>query len=835
MTFLHVSLLLGTIAVAAPILLHLLGRRQPKPIAFPAIRFVRETAVSAQRGWSIKRWLLLALRILVLLILAVALASPRVPSGQYANYLAGGLLGVLGALGTAAAATAWGTRKAPWMILTAAAISVALWIGSGIFLVGAMSNSEPIAIGNSNSPVCAAIVLDTSPSMAYRYHNATRLEKAKEMAQWLMDRLPVPSQIAIVGSDSGARLNPDRLSAERQLERVIVEGRATDLIDRIRTAIDMVRKSELERREIYVVTDLRDAAWKNIASSELPSLLSPNDPNGMPQPRILLQLIDVSAPDLELKNWSIANLKLSQESTVPGGRVALSAEVSGTRGIQDDQLMCELVVEPIDRRLPSVRDGKVTVPEGKVLDRQLIQVPEGGSIPIQLAIKDLAEGTTHAMLRLSRPDPLELDNVLYVSIEARTQGLTAVFADDPRDGQISSLLLDPNLEYRSESTTTESTSSRPATTDASPNSTQEAEEPATRTVLPGPSVEPYSRIGSLDLSRFAHLVLFNPRSLSADDADRLLAWVRGGGGLMILLGPSLQGQESKPENGLIQLVPGTIKRQTRRALDDRTIFLNPLIENHPMWSIFERPIREIPWVNYPVFRHWDIENLPPDASELARLTGSDMPGILEWIQGQGRILVMTFPYPEPTDTAQTEPWSELFTTSADAWPGFALFVGAARYLAAHNKHPVNYSIDNIAVLDNNSTQYPKVYELFTPLGEVVRVEAADDQVAYPFTRQPGHYRLRGLRPRGPVVRGFSVNIDRSEISLERVTSEKLNQAIGGENFAVARDKGEVQTSIGEGRYGRDLAPFLMVVIAMMVMAEQTMASRFYASSSKGRT
>jgi hypothetical protein len=44
----------------------------------------------------------------------------------------------------------------------------------------------------------------------------------------------------------------------------------------------------------------------------------------------------------------------------------------------------------------------------------------------------------------------------------------------------------------------------------------------------------------------------------------------------------------------------------------------------------------------------------------------------------------------------------------------------------------------------------------------------------------------------------------------------------------------VQTSIGEGRYGRDLAPFLLVVIAMMLMAEQTMASRFYASTVRSR-
>jgi hypothetical protein len=163
-----------------------------------------------------------------------------------------------------------------------------------------------------------------------------------------------------------------------------------------------------------------------------------------------------------------------------------------------------------------------------------------------------------------------------------------------------------------------------------------------------------------------------------------------------------------------------------------------------------------------------------------------------------------------------------------------MFVGASRYLATHNKHPVNYPIDATALLDNNESQYPKVYELFNPIDEVVRIEAADDQIAFPFTRQPGHYRLRGLRPRGPVIRGFSVNIDRSEISLIRVPNATLNEVLGPANYGLAREKDEVQTSIGEGRYGRDLAPFLMVIIVMVVMVEQTMASRFYATTTRER-
>ena len=172
--------------------------------------------------------------------------------------------------------------------------------------------------------------------------------------------------------------------------------------------------------------------------------------------------------------------------------------------------------------------------------------------------------------------------------------------------------------------------------------------------------------------------------------------------------------------------------------------------------------------------------------------------------------------------------------SADAWPGFALFLGTVQYLATQSKHPVNYPVGATAVLENNPKEYPKAYELLAPNGEMIRVEADEEALQYPYTQQPGQYRLRGVRARGPLVRGFSVNIDRDELSLKSVNRLELEAGIGREQLLIAKSKDEVQSSIGEGRYGRDLSPFLWVMLAMMVMAEQTMSSRFYGSRGKGK-
>jgi hypothetical protein len=832
MTFLHVSLLLGSLAAFAPILFHMLGRRQPKTIEFPAIRFVKKTAVEAQRGWSVKRWILLALRVLMVLLLAAALAAPRVATGLFANSLLAGLLSLLAILSSLAAIVLWGRKRGIVAISVPLATALALWAAAGYFGWAVLRKSNDSPLVNNQGPVCAAIVVDTSPTMGYKYLNHSRLEDAKEMASWLMDRFPVGSEIAILGNDSGGRINQDRLSAQRQLDRIAVDGKACDLVDRITIATETVRKSKLERREVYVLTDLRKNSWRNAENTDLAPLITGESPNATAdnpatekQPKVLLQIIDLGVPEKEVRNWSLENLRLSSESVVPGGSVTLQADLKALEGDIKEQLMVELAAEAVEKKSTTIRDAQWPIPESKLLDRQVVQPNNQGTASIQIPWKDLQEGTNHAVLRLARPDPLEIDNVYHLTIEAREQGKSVVICDEPTDGQLVALMLDPSIAS---------------------NNPKPSERPS------NVEVEPRTRINQIDLSKYSSVVLFNPSELSGDEADRISGWVRNGGGLLIVLGPSAIGPqatavgnapiapgstllEKGAQGGLPSLLPGKIRGLTTTPMDGSVTVLRPTLVNHPIWGIFERPPEEIPWVSYPVYRHWNLTELDPTASVIANYTQSELPMMIEWIRGSGRIMIMTLPYPEPSATASKAPWSELFTTSSDAWPGFALFLGTVRYLSTQNKHPLNYSIGSTAVLENNAKEFPRTYELRQPNGEEIRVESEDDLISYTFTQQPGHYRLRGVRARGLMTRGFSVNVDRSEVSLEPVDRSVLEKAIGVDNLLIAKDKDEVQSSIGEGRFGRDLSPFLWVILAMMVMAEQTMSSRFYSSKQRGKT
>ena len=74
MTFLAPLLLLGTLAIASPIIIHLLARRQVKRVPWAAMRFLQKAVERHQRRMNLEDIILMCLRCTLLLLLAIALA-----------------------------------------------------------------------------------------------------------------------------------------------------------------------------------------------------------------------------------------------------------------------------------------------------------------------------------------------------------------------------------------------------------------------------------------------------------------------------------------------------------------------------------------------------------------------------------------------------------------------------------------------------------------------------------------------------------------------------------------------------------------------------------------
>ncbi|MBA3894640.1 MAG: BatA domain-containing protein, partial [Gemmatimonadales bacterium] len=77
--FLHPWALLGLLAAGIPVLLHLLARREPPTVVFPAVRYLITTTREHQRRLKLQNLLLLVVRTLLIVALVLAAAGPIMP------------------------------------------------------------------------------------------------------------------------------------------------------------------------------------------------------------------------------------------------------------------------------------------------------------------------------------------------------------------------------------------------------------------------------------------------------------------------------------------------------------------------------------------------------------------------------------------------------------------------------------------------------------------------------------------------------------------------------------------------------------------------------------
>jgi hypothetical protein len=84
MSFLYPAFLIGALAIALPIVLHLLRRDVAPEVPFSAVRLLRRSPIDRSRRRTLKDLLLLAARVAALALLALAFARPYLPGATVA-------------------------------------------------------------------------------------------------------------------------------------------------------------------------------------------------------------------------------------------------------------------------------------------------------------------------------------------------------------------------------------------------------------------------------------------------------------------------------------------------------------------------------------------------------------------------------------------------------------------------------------------------------------------------------------------------------------------------------------------------------------------------------
>jgi hypothetical protein len=271
------------------------------------------------------------------------------------------------------------------------------------------------------------------------------------------------------------------------------------------------------------------------------------------------------------------------------------------------------------------------------------------------------------------------------------------------------------------------------------------------------------------------------------------------------------------------LLPGEPEAVLSREGSPNVVFPEPLTSSHPIFFAFGDSIDQVVWNVLPIFRSWSFKSLTENTQVLMKLSDSSGPLLVLQRRGRGQIVTLTTPIPE-VDSRERELWNLLWAN--DPVPAFAILLGAFRYLSGANQSGLNYESGQPVGLPNEPLTWPSRYELFLPTAQSRRVDALEGNLNLGIFETAGTFRLRGQRAE-PVARAFSVNVPEQDTSLERMERVALDEHLGRNHYRLARSQDEVESSVGQARFGQELYPLVMLFVAGLFLAEQAMSNRFY--------
>ena len=271
------------------------------------------------------------------------------------------------------------------------------------------------------------------------------------------------------------------------------------------------------------------------------------------------------------------------------------------------------------------------------------------------------------------------------------------------------------------------------------------------------------------------------------------------------------------------MLPGKLRWQSREST-----YLRPIATENPALRDLSELANAAPWSEIPVFKYWELEAGAQPVQVVASFANGK-PALLERQLGAGSVILMTTPISDP---AHSDPWN-LLPTGPEPWPFLALANSVVQYLAGVGQTRLNYQAGQTIVLPLSLDEQLSGYVLQLPDGTAVRQSLTPGQrnLSIAATDMPGNYRARAGGQVERLDRGFSVNVSTEASRLDRVAVADVVKTLGKERTHLATNRAELSARVGSGRFGRELFPILILVVAVFMAVEQWLTNRFYGASS----
>ncbi len=799
LNFITPWLLAGAGLIVVPILIHLIMRQQPKPLLFPAFRFLRLRHRTNLQKLRLRHLLLLAMRILLILFIAAALARPELVGG-------------------------------------------------------------PADLG-TNADLGVVLIFDTSPSMEYEQGKKSRLDEAKERALKFLASIPTGSRVAVLDTATApgalfrgprdeamrflSQLGPDAVvavfdataepkyvikgpkdEAAAAVEKLPAEARVAlfepgaefKTIDEARQQIGTLRIREDNRPvtaslvDAYrtleaaapknlalltcVFSDRTEASWdpKIVARDLVPLKKRVEERLGRP---IAGVYFDLSVP--EPRGAAIIGVRLLQ----PGSQDAIDMERLEFGAASGDGTQVQAVIQATGA---PVEGEAVLYLDGKRVDGKKLKL-EAAANQVMVDVVTFANVKMGSKVHrgevrlegLTGRDPIARDNARYWSIVVPERKVL-VIADEEDDTLVFRVALG-------------SLSRLPVQVHFQPTKTAQ------------------EQLALLDPDTYQAVCLFNVAKPGKAMWEALTAYVGAGGGLLILPGDNTDPADyTTPE--ALQVMPARIVGPKPKEV--RGAFLDPDYTHDVMRQFKEWERRTL--AHWKANRIWKVDpkdlgrEIAPyhtgDAALVERrfTTGEKAGGIA--------VLFTTAMYRRDRTDDRYKKWTEWNNYQDGTWFYLALPYLTLKHVLGARAERQNFQLgDDVRFylpLDPGFTGFNlQGPDLFT----TGLIEKKQEELVIREASRPGNYHLSGSGG-ASWQRYFSVNLPPVETQLvaNRPRPEDIESLFGEKSVATLEEEPDIAKAV-QARLGQSdpfpLLPFLMIGLLLLLAGENLLANRFY--------
>lgn len=512
MTFLNLAMLAGLAAVAIPIIIHLLNRQRATIVDWGAMRFLLESLTHRSRRILIEEIILMALRCLIVALLVLAMARPFMPSRTTIPWALVLPTLIIAAILAGVAAAMWRSVRARWILMGAAAVLTLLAVGASVAENYLQQQQWSLSGGERD----VAILIDGSTSMTVPVGGKPNFERAIEEAQAVIQACRPADAISILLAGPVPRPvvpNPitDREELAQALHDLVATGGSMRVLDSLGAAATSLAEGANPAKKIVLITDGQAIGWDTRHEARWKFLGTGLNAFPLP-PQIVCRTLDLPK---ELRNAAVGAIRVSRKVVGTDRSVRIDVTIMNTGTTSIEPLTVELLVDGISALRQDVGEMQPDAAETARFDYRF---SDPG--PHLVTAKVLSEDEMPSDNEATRVLPV-IDTLPVLIVEGSP-------ATRPLDGasafvEIALTPIDEEDEREEEPEPEEKEA------DAEPALGQLVEP----TVVPAPDIASVT-----DFSPYNLVILANVSRLPKATADRLVRFVRAGGGLLIALGDS---------------------------------------------------------------------------------------------------------------------------------------------------------------------------------------------------------------------------------------------------------------------------------------------------------